>query len=84
MQFLATATITKPEQLVHYAELETAVLNQLRAEGTVTSAYRYTAKHGVVGIFQHDSLASLKAEIERLPFVSEHLMTFAYDEIVEL
>jgi hypothetical protein len=84
MHFLATATITKPAQLAQYAELETDVLNQLRAEGTVTSAYRYTAKQGVLGIFQHDSLASLKAEIERLPFVSEHLMTFAYDEIVEL
>jgi hypothetical protein len=84
MYFLAAGTITKPTEIAQYVDQENDVLNRLRAEGIVEMAFRYAAKHGVVGIFQNASLAGLQSDIERLPFVRRGLMTFTYEEIIEL
>jgi muconolactone delta-isomerase len=84
MHFFATGSITQPDQLAQHEEEETRVLTQLREQGTVTAAFRYTGKHGVIGIFTGPTLDDIRQQIGRLPFVALGYLTFQYEEIAEL
>lgn len=84
MYFFATGTITQPDKIGPHMQEETRVLNKLREEGIVREAFRRTAGHGVLGIFEAASLEELQAQLGRLPFVALGFMTFEYTEVTEL
>ncbi len=46
--------------------------------------FRYTDKHGVIGIFEGVGIDEVRAQMQRLPFVSLGFLTFEYIEITEL
>jgi hypothetical protein len=50
----------------------------------VREAFRFAEKHGVIGVFEGESLEAVRAQIGRLPFVSHGVLTFDYTEIVQL
>jgi muconolactone delta-isomerase len=84
MHFFATGSILDPSQMTGLQNEEDRTLAQLREEGTVREALRFTQKHGVIGVFEGESLEAVQTQIGRLPFVSHGVMTFDYTEIVEL
>jgi hypothetical protein len=84
MYFFVTATMSHPDNAADYRDEETRVLNELRAEGLVTSAYLRTAGQGLVGIVQGTDLADVKTHLGRLPFVANGVMAFEYAEVVPL
>ena len=84
MYFFVTASMIHPDKAANYRDEETRVLNDLRAEGVVTSAYLRTDGHGLVGIVQGTDLADVESQLGRLPFVANGLMAFEYAEVIEL
>src|ERR1039457_5080981 len=70
MYFLATGTITQPDQIGPHMQEETRVLNELRELGLVREAFRKTAGPGVIGILQAASLDEARAQMGMLPFVA--------------
>ncbi len=84
MYFFATGTITAPDRIGPHLDEETRVLDELRAQGTVKEAFRYTDKHGVIGIFEGADLDEVRKQIQRLPFVSLGFLTFEYTPVSEL
>jgi len=84
MHFFATGSILDPSQMAGLQDEEDQTLAQLREEGTVREAFRFAEKHGVIGIFEGESLEAVQAQIGRLPFVSRGVMAFDYGEIIEL
>jgi hypothetical protein len=84
MYFLATGTITQPDQIGPHMQEETRELNELRELGLVREAFRKTAGPGVIGILQAASLDEARAQMGMLPFVALGLMTFEYTELTEL
>lgn len=84
MYFFVTATMTDFDNATAYRDEETRVLNELRAEGVVSSAYLRTDGGGLVGIVQGANLDDVKTHLGRLPFVANGLMAFEYAEVVPL
>ena len=84
MYFFVTATMIDPDKAPDYRDKETRVLNELRAQGVVTSAYLRTDGQGLVGIVQGADLDDVKTHVARLPFVANGLMAFEYAEVVPL
>jgi hypothetical protein len=84
MYFFVTATLIQPEKDAEFRDEETRVLNGLRAEGVVTSAYLRTDGGGLVGIVQGTDLAEVQTRLGRLPFVANGLMAFEYAEVVPM
>jgi muconolactone delta-isomerase len=84
MNFFATGSILDPARMSSLQDEEDQTLEQLREEGTVREAFRFTEKHGVIGIFEGPSLEAVQEQIARLPFVRHRVMTFDYSEVVEL
>ncbi len=84
MHFFVTATMTHPEKATDYRDEQTRVLNELRTEGVVASAYLRTDGGGLVGIVQGADLDDVKTHLGRLPFVANGLMAFEYAEVVPL
>jgi hypothetical protein len=74
----------RPDNAADYRDEETRVLNELRAEGVVTSAFLRTDGQGLVGIVQGTDLADVKTHVGRLPFVANGLLAFEYAEVVPL
>lgn len=84
MYFFATGRITRPDKIEPHMDEEGRVLDGLRSDGTVLAAFRFTKRHGVIGVFEGPSLDDVRAQIDRLPFVALGLMTFEYEEVAEL
>jgi muconolactone delta-isomerase len=84
MYFFATGHVTHPDQLGPHLEEEKRVLAELRQEGVVREAFTPVGGHGVISILQAPGLADLRAQMNRLPFVSYGLLTFEYTEVTEL
>ena len=84
MYFFVTATMIQPDKAADYRDEETQALNELRAQGVVTSAYLGRVGHVLVGIVQGTDLADVMADVGRLPFVAHGLMAFEYAEVVPL
>jgi hypothetical protein len=87
MYFFVTATMidtNHPDDAADYRDEETRVLNELRSEGVVMSAYLRTDGRGLVGIVQGADLANVQSHLGRLPFVSHGLMAFDYAEVIPL
>jgi uncharacterized protein YciI len=83
MYFFATGHVSHPEQLEALREDEDRVLGELKAEGTVTAAFRRVGGPGILTILSAASLADVTAQMARLPFVAHGLLTFDYEEITE-
>jgi muconolactone delta-isomerase len=84
MDFLISASAFKRVGAEAYRAEEDRVLDELRAEGVVSAAYRRTDGAGVLGIVHGADLASVKAELARLPFVAHGFIEFEYVEVVSL
>jgi hypothetical protein len=84
MHFFATGKLTHPDQIGPYLEAEKRVLTELREQGVVREAFTPTGGHGVIGIFEGPSLDAVQAQVGRLPFVANGLLTFEYTEVTEL
>jgi hypothetical protein len=84
MYFFVTATLDQPDKVADYREEETRVLDELRAEGVVRSAFLRTDGRGLVGIVQGTDLAEVKMHLARLPFVAHGVMSFDYAEVEPL
>jgi uncharacterized protein YciI len=84
MHFFVTATLIHLDKAADYREEETQVLNELRSEGVVVSAYLRTDGQGLVGIVQGTDLADVQSQLGRLPFVANGVMGFEYAEVVPL
>lgn len=84
MYFFVTASTSHPSKAADYRDEESRVLDELRAEGIVTSAFLRTDGQGLVGIVQGTDLADVQMHLGRLPFVANGLMYFEYAEVVPL
>jgi hypothetical protein len=84
MYFFATGSIVDPSQMAGLQDEEDRTLLELRREGVVKEALRFTERHGVIGIFEGPSLEAVKVQIGRLPFVIHGVLTFEYTEVAEL
>jgi hypothetical protein len=84
MDFLISASAFKRAGAEVYRAEEDRVLDELRAEGVVSAAYRRTDDASVLGIVHGTDLASVKAELARLPFVAYGFIEFEYVEVVPL
>jgi muconolactone delta-isomerase len=84
MDFLITAGRPHKAGFEAYKAEEDKVVNELRAEGVLSAAYRRADGAGVFGIAHGDDLAAVKAQIARLPFVAHDFIEFDYVEIVPL
>jgi muconolactone delta-isomerase len=84
MDFLITAGAFKKAGAEAYRAEEDRVVDELRAEGVLSAAYRRTDGAGVFGIAHGTDLASVKAELARLPFVAHGFMEFEFVEVVPL
>lgn len=84
MDFLITAGTPKREGFEAYKAEEDKVVNELRAEGVLSAAYRRTDGAGVLGIAHGADLDAVKAKLARLPFVAHGFIEFEYVEIVPL
>lgn len=83
MYFFAAGTIVAPDKIGPHIDEETRVLTELRKAGVVKTAFRRLTG-GVVSIVEGPNLEEVEAQLARLPFVALGLMTFDYDEVVEL
>lgn len=61
MDFLATGAIVHPDKIEPLMAEESRVLNELRAEGIVTAAFRRVSGSGVVSFVRGDSLDEVDA-----------------------
>jgi muconolactone delta-isomerase len=85
MDFLITsAGAFKKAGAEAYRAEEDRVVDELRAEGVLSAAYRRTDGAGVLGIAHGTDLASVKAELARLPFVAHGFIEFEFVEVVPL
>jgi muconolactone delta-isomerase len=84
MDFLITSSPFKKEGWEAYKAEEDKVVDELRAEGILSSAYRRTDDSTVFGIVHGADLDAVKAQIARLPFVAHGFIEFEYVEIVPL
>ena len=83
MDFLISSGIPK-EGFEAYKAEEARVVNELRAEGVLSAAYRRADGSGVFGIAHGADLATVQAHVARLPFVAHGFSEFDYAEIVPL
>jgi hypothetical protein len=84
MYFFATGHVTHPEQLAPLMAEEKRVLAELRELGVVREAFTPTGGHGVISFLEGPSLDEVRAQMGRLPFVANGLLTFDYTEVSEL
>jgi muconolactone delta-isomerase len=84
MNFLITASAFKKPGAEAYRAAEDRMLDELRAEGVVSAAYRRTTDNSVLGIVHGADLASVQAQLARLPFVAHGFIEFEYVEVVPL
>jgi uncharacterized protein YciI len=84
MDFLITAGPPNREGFEAYRAQEDRVVDELRAEGVLSAAYRRADGAGVFGIAHGADLAEVKAQVARLPFVAHGFVEFEYVEIVPL
>ena len=85
MIVIAKGSITRPDALAPHLDDEMRVLQELKAEGVIKSAYRRTAGPGFYFILEGPSIDAVRKEIDNtLPFVIENLATLDYDEIYEI
>jgi hypothetical protein len=82
---IAKGSITRPDALAPHLDDEMRVLQELKAEGVIKSAYRRTAGPGFYFILEGPSIDAVREEIDTtLPFVIANLATLDYDEIYEI
>jgi muconolactone delta-isomerase len=84
MFFLATGSLSHPDQIGPYADEEARVLAELRAQGTMREAFRRATGGGVIGIVAAPSLDEAKHQLGRLPYVAHGLLVFDSTELIEL
>jgi muconolactone delta-isomerase len=84
MNFIAVGTNVRPDEFGPFMAEESAVLAELRAQGTVTSVYRRAAGGGVFTMVEAASLDEATRQLGRLPLVREGLLAFELIEVVEL
>ena len=85
MIVIAKGSITRPDALAPHLDDETRVLEELKAEGVIKSAYRRTAGPGFYFILEGPSIDAVREQIDaNLPFVIEDLATLEYDAIYEI
>jgi hypothetical protein len=82
--FFATGKLTHPDQIGPYLDDEKRVLTELREQGVVREAFTPTGGHGVIAIFEGPGLEEVQAQVGRLPFVANGLLTFEYTEVTDL
>jgi hypothetical protein len=81
--FLPPGHVTRPAEIGPYLEEEKRVLAELRESG-VREAFSQATGQGVISIHQGPSLAVVQAQMARLPFVAQGLLTFEYTEVSPL
>jgi hypothetical protein len=84
MYFFATGHVTHPEQLAPLMADEKRVLAELRELGVVREAFTPAGGHGVLSFLEGPGLGEVRAQMGRLPFVANRLLTFDYTEVSEL
>jgi muconolactone delta-isomerase len=84
MDFLISAGAFKKQGWEAYRAEEDQAVDELRAEGVLSAAYRSTDHAGVIGIVHGADLAAVKAQLARLPFVAHGFVEFEYVEVVPL
>jgi hypothetical protein len=84
MYFFVTGHVSRPGEIGPYLEDEKRVLGELREQGVVREAFSPAGGHGVIGILEGPSLQEVQAQMARLPFVAQGLLTFEYTEVTPL
>jgi hypothetical protein len=85
MIVIAKGAITRPDALAPYLDDEMRVMQELKAEGVIKSAYRRTAGPGFYFILEGPSIDAVREQIDtNLPFVIKDLATLEYDAIYEI
>ncbi|MDT0469264.1 YciI family protein [Streptomyces gibsoniae] len=84
MYLHVTGTVTATDGLAAHSEEEARVLRELKADGIVLSAFRRHDGPGAFLVVEADSLQDAEAELGRLPYVANGLLTFDYVEISRL
>jgi hypothetical protein len=85
MIVIAKGAITRPDALAPYLDDEMRVMQELKAEGVIKSAYRRAAGPGFYFILEGPSIDAVREQIDtNLPFVIKDLATLEYDAIYEI
>jgi hypothetical protein len=85
MIVIAKGSITRPDALALHLDDEMRVMQKLKAEGLIKSAYRRATGPGFYFILEGRSIDAVREQIDTtLPFVIENLATLDYDEIYEI
>ncbi|AWS45562.1 hypothetical protein [Streptosporangium sp. 'caverna'] len=84
MYFVATGTITHPDEIGPHMPEEIRVLDELREQGVVKEVFRLAVGSGVINILEAGSLEEARAHLGRLPFVALGFMNFEYAEVARL
>jgi muconolactone delta-isomerase len=84
MDFLITGGAFKKEGWEAHKAEEDQVVDELRAEGTLSAAYRRCDNSTVFGIVHGADLDAVKTQLARLPFVAHGFSEFEYVEVVPL
>ncbi|TWP43311.1 hypothetical protein FKR81_42665 [Lentzea tibetensis] len=84
MHFIASGTDVHPERFGPFLADEGAVLEQLRAQGTVKAVFKRVFGGGVVSLVEADSVEQAVEQLARLPLVREGLLRFELTEVAEL
>jgi len=61
-------SLPQPDPLAPYIEDEMRVVDQLRADGVMTTAYRRAAGPGVYLLLEGSSLDAIRERVDTLPF----------------
>jgi uncharacterized protein YciI len=84
MYFIASGTVTHPDEAAPHMPEEVRIFNELREQGVVKESFRLAAGSGVINILEAASLEEARAHLGRLPFVALGFMNFEYTEVTRL
>jgi len=85
MYVLATTTIDDHTALIPYAEAENKAGRAMRDDGVLIASYRSgKTQSGVALILEVADFDDARRQLDRLPLVSDNVVTFELDEIFQL
>jgi muconolactone delta-isomerase len=84
MYLHATGSIPDIDKLGPLWDEETRVLAELHAEGVVKSLFRLTDRPAVYMIVEADDVEDARKQVGRLPFVSNGLLLFEFEQVETL
>lgn len=84
MSILINGTVSNTGQAGRFMAEEAAALAALRAEGSITTAFRSSIAPHFVGLSPLTDQNDLEQRLASLPLMREGLLTFTYQAVTEI